>query len=82
MHVISKVVELCQMLTATVLFWNFLARRYMFYGKDFKYDEDPQLVRKGLISAYPYYELIYNSALDLNTHDPNYGQNPVEVYWR
>ncbi len=54
----------------------------MFYGKDFKYDEDPQLVRKGLISAYPYYELIYNSALDLNTHDPNYGQNPVEVYWR
>ena len=56
--------------------------RTSFYGAGFKYDEDWTLVRKGLISAYPYSELIYNSALDLNRHDPNYGQNPIEVYWR
>lgn len=56
--------------------------RTTYYGKDFRYDENWQDVRKGLISAYPYDELVYNSCLDINLHDPNKGQNPVEVYWR
>ena len=61
---------------------NYPGYRTMFYGKNFRYDETVSDVRKGLISAYPYSELIYNSALDLNLHDPNYGQNPIDVYWR
>lgn len=56
--------------------------RSIYYGKEFRYDEQWQDVRKGLISAYPYEELIYNSCLDINLHDPNKGQNPVEVFWR
>ena len=56
--------------------------RTIFYGKDFKYDEDWTLVRKGLISAYPQDELIYNTCLDETKSDPNYGQNPPEVFWR
>lgn len=56
--------------------------RTIYYGRDFRYDEDPALVRKGLISSYPYDELIYNTCLDVNKSDPNLGQNPAEVYWR
>lgn len=56
--------------------------RTVYYGRDFLYDEDWTLVRKGLISAYPNDELVYNSVLDVNLHDPNYGQNPEAVYWR
>lgn len=56
--------------------------RTIYYGRDFRYDEDPALVRKGLISSYPYDELIYNTCLDVNKSDPNFGQNPAEVYWR
>ena len=56
--------------------------RTIYYGNDFRYDEDWTLVRKGLISAYPYDELIYNTSLDETKHDPNFGQNPQEVYWR
>ena len=56
--------------------------RSIYYGKTFKYDEQVDLVRKGLISGYPYDELVYNSCLEENLHDPNKGQNPIEVYWR
>ena len=56
--------------------------RTIYYGRDFRYDEDWTLVRKGLISSYPYDELIYNTSLDVNKSDPNLGQNPAEVYWR
>ena len=56
--------------------------RTIYYGADFKYDEDWTQVRKGLINAYPYEELVYNPLLDETLHDPNLGQNPVEVYWR
>ena len=56
--------------------------RTLYYGQNFRYDEDWTLVRKGLISAYPYDELIYNTCLDVNKSDPNLGQNPTEVYWR
>lgn len=56
--------------------------RTLFYGTDFQYDEDWNNVRKGLICAYPYDELIYNSSLDVNINDCNKGQNPTEVYWR
>lgn len=56
--------------------------RTIYFGKDFKYDEDWTLVRKGLISAYPQDELIYNTCLDETKSDPNYGQNPPEVFWR
>lgn len=56
--------------------------RSLYYGSDFKYDEDWNLVRKGLICAYPYDELIYNSELDPGIGDPINGQNPTEVYWR
>lgn len=56
--------------------------RTLLYGNSFRYDEDWTLVRKGLISAYPYNELLYNPYLDGAVHDPNYGQNPDEVYWR
>ena len=56
--------------------------RTIFYGADFKYDTDWQLVRKGLINAYPNDELVYNPCLDVNVHDPNKGQNPIEVFWR
>ncbi len=56
--------------------------RTLFYGSDFRYDEDWTLVRKGLICGYPYDELIYNTHLDLNKSDPNFGQNPAQVYWR
>ena len=56
--------------------------RTLYYGRDFSYDEDWTLVRKGLISAYPQNELVYNPYLDINTHDPLKGQNPEEVFWR
>ena len=56
--------------------------RSIYYGRTFRYDEDVDLVRKGLISGYPYEELVYNSCLQENLHDPNKGQNPIEVYWR
>ncbi len=52
------------------------------YGKDFKYDEDWNAVRKGLICAFPKDELVMNTALDVNLHDPNLGQNPQEVFWK
>ena len=56
--------------------------RTMYYGKHNVYDEDPALVRKGLLTAYPYDELVYNPFLDETVHDPNLGQNPVEVWWK
>ena len=56
--------------------------RSVYYGQGFKYDEDWSLVRKGLICAYPYDELIYNKCLDVDKRDPNYGQNPEAVCWR
>jgi len=56
--------------------------RTLFFGKGFQYDEDWTLVRKGLISAYPNDELVYNPFLDVNRNDPNTGQNPVEVFWK
>lgn len=56
--------------------------RRIYYGNDFRYDEDWNLVRKGLISGYPNDELVYNTELDVNLHDPNKGQNPEAVYWR
>ena len=56
--------------------------RTIYYGRSFKYDEDWNDVRKGLISAYPHDELVYNTCLDETKSDPNYGQNPPEVYWR
>lgn len=56
--------------------------RSIYYGTGFRYDEDWTLVRKGLISAYPYDELVYNSCLDVNLSNPNLGQNPQEVFWR
>lgn len=56
--------------------------RTVYYGRDFHYDEDWTLVRKGLINGYPNDELIYNPCLDINKNDPNYGQNPIEVFWR
>lgn len=56
--------------------------RTMYYGKHNVYDEDPALVRKGLLTAYPYDELVYNPFLDETLHDPNLGQNPVEVWWK
>ena len=52
------------------------------FGENFQYDEDWQLVRKGLINAYPFDELTYNPFLDVNRHDPLTGQNPVEVFWQ
>ena len=52
------------------------------YGTGFQYDEDWTSVRKGLISAFPKDELILNTTLDVNKHDPNYGQNPLEVFWK
>lgn len=61
---------------------NYIGYRTMFYGADFKYDEDVSLVRKGLINAYPYDELVYNPFLDETRHDPITGQNPVEVFWK
>lgn len=56
--------------------------RSVYYGKGFQYDEDWRDVRKGLVSAYPHDELVYNSLLDVNLHDPNNGQNPEDVFWR
>lgn len=56
--------------------------RTIYYGKDFRYDEDWNLVRKGLICGYPNDELVYNTELDVNLHDPNRGQNPEKVFWR
>ena len=61
---------------------NYIGYRTMFYGADFKYDEEVSLVRKGLINAYPYDELVYNPFLDETRHDPITGQNPVEVFWK
>ena len=52
------------------------------YGKGFKYDEVWTEVRKGLICAFPKDELVLNTALDVNLHDPNLGQNPQEVFWK
>ena len=48
----------------------------------FRNNEYPAMVRKGLIFGYPNEELVYNKALDQNLHDPNYGQNPKELFWR
>ena len=59
-----------------------LALRDYNYGTGFEYDEDWTAVRKGLISAFPKDELVLNTALDVNKHDPNYGQNPLEVFWK
>lgn len=59
-----------------------IALRNYNYGTDFQYDEDWQQVRKGLICAYPKDELVLNTALDVNRHDPNYGQNPEQIFWR
>lgn len=56
--------------------------RTIYYGRDFRYDEDWNLVRKGLICGYPNDELVYNTELDVNLHDPNRGQNPEAVFWR
>lgn len=56
--------------------------RTLYYGKDFHYDEDWNDVRKGLICGYPNDELVYNTELDVNLHDPNRGQNPEKVFWR
>lgn len=56
--------------------------RTIYYGKNFLYDEDWNLVRKGLICGYPNDELVYNTELDVNRHDPNFGQNPEKVFWR
>lgn len=53
-----------------------------YYGPDFTYHETWEDVRKGLINAYPIDELTYNPYLDPSLHDPNKGQNPVEVFWR
>ena len=61
---------------------NYIGYRTTFYGADFKYDEEVSLVRKGLINAYPYDELVYNPFLDETRHDPITGQNPVEVFWK
>ena len=56
------------------------------YGKvgadgTFRYIEDPTLVRKGLICAYPTQELNNNTELDPNLRDPLKGQNPEAVCW-
>lgn len=59
-----------------------IALRDYNYGKGFRYDEDWTLVRKGLICAYPKDELVLNTALDANKHDPHYGQNPEEIFWK
>lgn len=48
----------------------------------FRYFEDVETVRKGLICAYPNDELVANTELDVNLYDPNKGQNPKEVFWR
>lgn len=55
--------------------------KYDLYGRDFQYNEDWELVRKGLICAYPYKELVYNNCLNPGVNDPNSGQNPKEVFW-
>ena len=39
------------------------------------YPEAQADVRKGLICAFPYDELVYNSALSLDD------QNPAEIFW-
>ena len=56
--------------------------RKMYYGKEDVYDIDHKSVRKGLISAYPYEELVYNPFLDETRHDPLTGQNPKVVFWK
>ena len=56
--------------------------RSIYYGKDFLYNVDVPSVRKGLVNSYPYDELVYNSCLNVNVHDPFIGQNPLEVYWK
>lgn len=56
--------------------------RTMFYGKNFRYETNPSEVRKGLINAYPYDELVYNPYLDETLNDPIYGQNPTDVFIR
>ena len=56
--------------------------RTMFYGKNFRYETEPSEVRKGLINAYPYDELVYNPYLDESLNDPIYGQNPADVFIR
>lgn len=35
----------------------------IFYGNDFQYETDPQLLRRSLLCAFPYYEIVYNSSL-------------------
>jgi hypothetical protein len=55
--------------------------RSLFYGRNFLYHTNAADVRRGLINSYPYDELIYNSCLNPNIADPNYGQNPAEVCW-
>ena len=61
---------------------SYAGYRTIFYGPDFKYDEDWTLVRKGLINGYPYDEIIYNPCLDEVGKDVLHGQNPEEVFWR
>ena len=56
--------------------------RTVYYGKGFTYNKDVASVRKGLVNAYPYDEMVYNTCLNANIHDPFSGQNPEEVYWK
>ena len=55
--------------------------RSTYYGSDFKYKVTSAEVRRGLISSYPYDELVYNTKLDETLQDPLKGQNPAEVCW-
>lgn len=61
---------------------KFAGYRTMYYGETFKYDEDWTQVRKGLINAYPYDEIVYNPCLDEFSTNLLTGQNPSEVFWR
>lgn len=53
----------------------------VYYGKGFQYRTDVTEVRRGLISSYPYDELVYNTKLDEALQDPLKGQNPSDVCW-
>ena len=55
--------------------------RTTYYGSNFKYKTTVSEVRRGLISSYPYDELVYNTKLDETLQDPLNGQNPSEVCW-
>lgn len=55
--------------------------RTIYYGSNFLYKTDVSEVRRGLISSYPYEELIYNTQLNITLQDPLRGQNPPAVCW-